>query len=156
MSVLLRTAQHEGSAEVRRAHAGPGGWYSVEVMCHALNTASMQKKGRIEHVLELRPLYLDPQLIHICSGAIVNIDNQHWIAIRSIGGQIWKLDSLSKYPEKLAQNEYISLVNKRRASYPIMMAENMAAATSSVPRENSSPVLPMVDTQETACSSSTG
>ena len=147
----LVSSQREGLNEQRSAHFKPSGWYSSEVMCHALNTASMHKKGRIEHVLELKALYLHPHLIHICIGAIVNIDNKHWCALRSIGGQIWRLDSLNKHPEKLTQNEYIAFVNKRRAAYPIMMAENMASS-SSASHENSSPVLPMVDTQDSVCS----
>ena len=81
----------------------------------------------------------DPDSIHNAIGAIVNKDNTHWVAIRSIGGKLWYFDSKAKQPTKLTHNEYVSFVNSRKAAYPIKFAADM-----SQPATNESPVLPML------------
>ena len=126
----------------------------IEVMAHAINTTSMRKAGRIEYVLELKSLYLQPEIIHTCIGAIVNVRSEHWVALRSFAGQIWFLDSLERSPRKLSQEDYVAYVNKHKAAYPITFAENIGfASTSRSSLDDSlggSPVLPMLGSQD-AC-----
>ena len=71
-------------------------------------------------------------------GAIVNKDTKHWLALRSIGGKIWKFDSSEKHPIQLSQNDYVSFINERKASYPITIAEDTSQSS------NDSPILPTV------------
>ena len=134
----LISAKHDGLHEIRSMHAISSGWYSSEVMSHAINTASMSKSGTVRYVMELKPLLADPNVIHTAVGAIVNKDNTHWVAIRSIGGKIWYYDSKAKQPTRMTQNEYVSFVNTRKAAYPIRFADDMSQSI------NESPVLPMI------------
>ena len=50
----------------------------------AISSVSMRKAGKVEYVLQLRPLYVEPARIHHCVGAIVNIDDQHWVALKAV------------------------------------------------------------------------
>ena len=134
----LKSSKREGLIEIRSLHAKASGWYSSEVMAHAINTASMSKFGTVRYVMELKPLLADPNVIHTAVGAIVNKDNTHWVALRSIGGKIWYYDSKAKQPTRMTQNEYVSFVNIRKAAYPIRFADDMSQST------NESPVLPMM------------
>lgn len=144
----LESSRREGLHERREDNMKPTGWYSIEVLAHAINTTSMRRKGRIEYVIELKALYLHPELIHTSSGAIVNIENKHWVAVRSIAGQIWLLDSLYS-PSRMTEAQYLSFVTLRKAAYPITLAINMAASSTSRSSldDVNSPVLPtMQDT----------
>ena len=85
-------------------------------MAHAINTTSMRKAGRVEYVLELKSLYLQPEIIHTCIGAIVNLRSEHWVALRSFAGQIWFLDSQERSPIKLTHEDYVAYVNKHKAA----------------------------------------
>jgi hypothetical protein len=86
----------------------------------------------------------------------------HWVAVRSIGGQIWFLDSQEKRPSKMRDDEYRKFLLKRRAAYPIVWAEDMkkAGVSDEVPpasgasssQDGSAPVLPLTR-QDTADSS---
>jgi hypothetical protein len=77
----------------------------------------------------------------------------HWVAVRSIGGQIWFLDSQEKRPSKMRDDEYRKFLLKRRAAYPIVWAEDMkkagvsdevpAASGASPSQDGSAPVLPL-------------
>ena len=49
----------------------------------------------------------DPLNPNSFAGAIVNKDTR-WIALRSIGGKIWKFNSCDKHPTQLSQNDYVS------------------------------------------------
>ncbi len=118
-------------------------------MAHAINTTSMRKAGRIEFVLELKSLYLQPEIIHTCIGAIVNLRSEHWVALRSVAGQIWFLDSQERSPIKLSHEDYVAYVNKHKAAYPIKFAENVGFASTSRSSLDE-PVLPMLGSQD-AC-----
>ena len=122
-------------------------------MAHAINTTSMRKAGRIEYVLELKSLYLQPEIIHMCVGAIVNLRSEHWVALRSVAGQIWFLDSVAPSPRPLSHEDYLAYVNKHKGAYPIKFAENIGSAlTSRSSLDDSpggSPVLPVAASQDT-------
>ncbi len=134
----LTTTKHEGLNEIRSMHAKPSGWFSSEVMSNAINTTSMRRFGSVRYVMEIKPLLIDPNIIHRVIGAIVNKDNNHWVALRSINGKIWYFDSKAKHPTTMTQNEYVSFVHLRKAAYPIRFADDMSQST------NESPILPMV------------
>jgi hypothetical protein len=134
----IRSSNHEGLHEIRSMHAKRTGWYSSEVMAHAINTTSMRQFGNVRYVMDIKPLIVDPNIIHTSLGAIVNIDNNHWVAIRSIGGKIMLFDSKDKIPRQYSQNDYVAFINKRRAAYPIRAADNMSQST------NDSPILPFM------------
>ncbi len=150
----IENSQRESLFETRGANAKANGWYSIEVLAHAINTTSMRKANRIEYTLELKSLYLQPEIIHTCVGAIVNLRSEHWVALRSIAGQIWFLDSLERSPRKLSREGYIAYVNKHKAAYPIIFAERIGfASTSKSSLDDSlggSPVLPVLGSQDTA------
>ena len=144
----LKSSRHEHLFEQRAEHIGPSGWYSSEVMAHAINTTAMRKKGKIEWVLELKPLHKHPELIHTSLGAVCNISNNHWVALKCVAGQIWLLDSL-RMPAPLTQNEYVAFINKRKASYPIRLADCMKMQETQPMSQSSSssacsPLLPML------------
>ena len=134
----IRSSNHEGLHEIRSMHAKRTGWYSSEVMTHAITTTSMRRFGNVRYVMDIKPLIVDPNIIHTSLGAIVNIDNNHWVAIRSIGGKIMLFDSKDKIPRQYSQNDYVAFINKRRAAYPIRAADNMSQST------NDSPILPFM------------
>ena len=128
----LEASKREGLYETRRKHCSDTGWFSVEIMCHAVNTTSMQKKGRVEYEVKLNALYNHLHLIYISLGAIVNINNEHWVALKSIGDVIWLLDS-EKQPMEITYEEYSNYVHKHRAAYPIFVAESMTYETPALP-----------------------
>ena len=122
---LLETARQEGSREVRADHARANGWYSSEAIANAVTTVSMHHAGHVEYCMRLQPLYLSPSDIHGCVGAVVNINDLHWVAVKSVGGQIWFLDSQERQPSKMKDEQYKKFLSKRRAAYPIVWAEDM-------------------------------
>ena len=129
----IATRKQEGLHELRSTHVKSTGWYSREVMTECLSSTSNHR-----YVLEMKALLTNPTKIHTSVGAIVNKDNKHWLALRSIGGKIWKFNSSEKSPTQLSQNEYVSLINERKASYLINIAEDTSQST------NDSPILPTV------------
>ena len=147
LQIFLASSQQEGLHDSPALHSRPGGWYSSEVIAQAISAISMRKAGKVEYDLKLQPLYVDPVLIHRCVGALVNLDDEHWVALKAISGKIWLLDSLKKKPRLLQEGEYLAYVNKRRAAYPIYWAEDMGLPGESIsgsPGENAGPALPLL------------
>ena len=91
--------------------------------------------------MSLQPLYVSPLEIHACVGAVVNKDNEHWVALKSVSGEVWCLDSLER-PRKMPKDEYAKFIETRRAAYPIYLAEQMTAS-SGAPSFGDSPLLPL-------------
>lgn len=100
------------------------------------------KAGRIEYEMNLRPLYLWPEVIHTCRGAIINEDNTHWVALRSVGGKIWFLDS-RQAPMVFSNEQYLKYINKRRGAYPILSAGEQMVSLSQSSSSDSSVILPI-------------
>ncbi len=140
----LVSARREGLYEPRSENWKPGGWFSSEVIAHALNTTSMSKNGKILYVLELKALYTEPEKIHNVIGALVNLASNHWIALRSVAGQIWCLDSLEESPTKMSFEQYKGFINQHKAAYPIKHADDMRASPSAGSAADGSPLLPLV------------
>ena len=100
-------------------HVEPGGWYSSEVMANALRTISMERFDRVTFHMELQPLCESPAELHAARGAIVSVD-RHWVALRSISGEVWRLDSLDAEPECLTNEQYVQFVTENRLAYKII------------------------------------
>ena len=130
--------------EEREQHAKKTGWFSSEVLATAVTTTSMRTVGKVEYVMRLQPLYVSPSDIHSCTGAVVNIDNKHWVALKAVSGEVWFFDSQLRGPSKMTQAEYMKFVEKRRAAYPIFWAEDMTVSSSA--SRGDSPALPLEET----------
>jgi hypothetical protein len=141
----LISARREGLLEPRSENYKPGGWFSSEVIAHALNTTAMNKHGKILYVLELKTLYLEPTKIHGVIGALVNLGNTHWAALRSVAGQIWYLDSLEQNPSQMSFDQYCIFINKHKAAFPIRHADDMRveAQPSAGSAASAPPLLPL-------------
>ena len=118
----LATSRMEGSVEVRAEHARPSGWYSSEVMSKAVDTTSMRQAGRIEYKIILEPLHVNPSTLRGCVGAVVNIRNRHWVALRCDTGVTWLLDSQEHGPQVLSEAEYKAFIRKHKNTFPIFAA----------------------------------
>jgi hypothetical protein len=107
-------------------HARQDGWYSDEIIAKAVVTTSMRREGRVEFDMRIQPLSTRPHMLHAARGAVVNIEGRHWVALRSVAGQVWLLDSLLSEPQPL--QDYEAFVRKHKHAYPIFDAEQMPAA----------------------------
>ena len=121
----LRASQQEGSAERREDHVASSGWYSSEVMALAVTSTSLRRVGRVEHVMTLEPLHVSPERLHDAAGAVVNVGGTHWVALRSVKGQVVRLDSQAGAPQPLNGGEYKSFVSKH-PSFVIELADCMS------------------------------
>ena len=147
----LVSSRHEGMLEIRRAeHAKPSGWYSIEVMCHAMNTTSMRVAGKVEFALSLEPLHVNPNALRTSVGAVVNIKNRHWVALKRDGEQVWLLDSQEPMPSRLTEAEYKVLIFRYRNAFPIRRVEDMESSCARTLRRklSSSSVMPSTATSE--------
>jgi len=120
---FLSMTRRGGLREIRDDHTKPSGWYSIAVMGHAINTTSMRHAGRIEYTLSREPLRITPNIIHRCVGAIVNIRNRHWVAVRFINRVLWLLDSQEYVPQIISDAEYKAFVRKHEHAFPVFVAE---------------------------------
>ena len=82
---------------------------------------------------------------------------QHWVALRSVKGQVFCLDSEEPKPCLMTDKQYHDFVQKHKSSFPIVWAEDMkrkrteadtAPSSSSSSLDHSSPVLPIPESQE--------
>ena len=123
----LERATQEGSPEPRSLHVAPGGWYSSEVLVQAITSTSMNRVGKVEYCLSLASLRENPGLLRTegIVGAIMNINNKHWVALRCVSGQIWYLDSQLERPRKLSEKDYVKRVRKSKGTYCIELAKDM-------------------------------
>eukprot|EP00972_Heterocapsa_arctica_P013186 1937738-Heterocapsa_arctica.AAC.1 len=79
----------------------------------------MKHAGRLEYKLTLEPLCENPAWLHHATGAIVNKDNNHWVALRSVAGQVHLLDSMNASERIMAPEAYLAFVRRHRSSYCI-------------------------------------
>ena len=123
----LLEAEREGFPEQESDHTAPGGWYSSEVLAFAVRSTSLQRNGRVEYDMSLTPLLENPSQLHHVAGAVANLDNRHWVALRSVGGHVWCLDSVREAPHLLTPEAYMAFVRRHRNSFPILKLELPAA-----------------------------
>ena len=57
-------------------HYKTGGFYSSEIIAHALSMTTMSRHSKILYTLSLKPLHAEPERIHAVIGAIVNLANR--------------------------------------------------------------------------------
>jgi len=120
--VYLASKRMEGSVEIRAEHARPSGWYSSEVLGEAVNATSMRRVGRVEYIMSLQQLSVNPSILRSCVGAVVNVCNRHWVALRYDAGVIWLLDSQEHRPQALSETEYKAFILKHKNSLPLFAA----------------------------------
>ncbi len=113
-STLPSAPGEAASPEIRANHERAGGWYSVEVMAFAL-------RRTFRYELLPRPLYRNPNVLYDAStvGAIVNLGNTHWVALKLVHHSIWLLDSLYE-PKMLEYDDYVAYIHQHEGSYPIV------------------------------------
>lgn len=147
----MRVMKWEQCPEKLSEHVSRGGWYSSEVMAHAMNTTSMKKAGKVEYKLGLEPLHKNPDRIYSPSviGAIVNKQNVHWVAIRFIVGKLFLLDSQRGRPIVMSERDYRYFVKKHDYAYCLELADDMSLPSGAVesgstaaPHASASPLLP--------------
>ena len=120
--IFLRDAAVDGVTDERAMHEGPGGWYYSEVMAQAVTSTCMSKFGRVLHIMQLEPLHVNPNSLLGSLGAVVNVRNVHWVALRWCKEKVWLLDSLEPPPRSLTWREYLEFVNRHKDAYRIEMA----------------------------------
>ena len=72
--------------------------------------------------MSLEPLHVNPTVIRGCVGAVVNIRNRHWVALRCDAGHIWLLDSQEPEPQILSETEYKAIIRRHRNAFPLFVA----------------------------------
>ena len=101
----------------RHQHEHANGWYSSAVLSMALRRTLHFELGL---GLQLRHNMNILRADHVV-GAVVNVRNQHWLALKRVGGAIWLLDSLS-LPAVLSDHEFEDLVRLHPHAYAIHRA----------------------------------
>ena len=124
----MAEAAREGNEERLSDHMSPGGWYSSEVLAFAVTSTTLNRAGCVKFAMKLEPLKDNPQNIHHITGAVVNQDNRHWVAIRSVGSNIWLHNSLEEHPRMLSDNEYRSFISAFPHAYPMTVASREVEA----------------------------
>ena len=94
-----------GGAETLENHVATSGWYSTEVIALVMST-SLRRSGSMEYVMSFEPLHLKPERLHCAVGAVVNVGGNHWVALRSVKGQVLQIDSQGGDPRPLTSVEY--------------------------------------------------
>eukprot|EP00973_Karenia_brevis_P017764 2440776-Karenia_brevis.AAC.1 len=94
-------------------------------MQHIVDTTLMRVAGRIEFVWDNNTLYANPDALRTSVGAVINIQNKHWVALRRIGEQVWLLDSQEPSPHPFTNSEYKAFISKHREAFPIRQAMEM-------------------------------
>ena len=131
--VFLQESEREGNPQEREDHEAPNGWFSYHVMTKALTNTAMTHMSRVMYVMDEQPLHAQPNRIHHSKGAIVNIDDSHWVALRAVAGQVWLLDSLKPAPTLLTQDQYVNFVRVHPYAFAITDAPLNCAADASMP-----------------------
>ena len=97
----------------RADHELANGWYSEAVLAMAL-------RRTMQYRLLLQPLSQNPHILAdpAIAGAIVNKDNEHWVALKRVDGHIWLLDSCHT-PVVLTDDAYLAFIRAHKHSYPV-------------------------------------
>ena len=78
--------------------------------------------------MSLKPLHAKPAALQACLGAVVNLENIHWVALRWLGGRVRLLDSQASSPTSLTWGEYLVFISSHRHAYHIEVAPNAGNA----------------------------
>ena len=121
VTARLQEAAHEGLPEQRPHHVALGGWYSSEVMAMALQRTPLQNDGRLKWELALQPLDVNPDSLPAAVGAISNIANRHWVALKVVDEKIWLLDSMREGPLEMSVEEKSEHLHHHPWTYVIFL-----------------------------------
>ena len=88
----------------------------------------MSKFGRVKHIMQLEPLHVNPNSLLGSLGAVVIMRNEHWVALRWCGENVWLLDSQEPRPRSLTWREYLDFVNRHKDAYRIEMAPALTSS----------------------------
>ena len=98
-------------------HMRAGGWYSHSVLATVLgNTAPRHSELRLAALKEGEY----DALLHNTriTGALVNQDNTHWIALVKHAGLLWKVDS-RLFPTPLGREAFRDLLRQHPHTFPV-------------------------------------
>ena len=123
INAYLETARHKGLLEIRAMHKKSNGWYSKEVLAQALTTISIGRPGVGGYVLDLEPLFHNPEKIKISVGSVININNSYWVALRWMHDRVWLLDAEEKSPILLTWQSYTMFIHVHNHAYCIKEAQ---------------------------------
>ena len=126
--VYLKSARHKGLVEVRATHEKPNGWYSTEVLAQAVTTRSLSVAGHVEYALNWEPLRFNARALQTSVGAIVNVDNMHWVALKWVDNHVWLLDEQEPRPIAMSWQSYVFFIHRHRDAYRIEVASEGPAA----------------------------
>ena len=114
--------ENQGLHDLPADHVGEGGWYSAEVLATALQSVAMAKFDRVMWNMPLLPATSAAQL-HEAVGVLQHRPGPpgHWVALRSVDGHIFELDSLKEEPKHLSDEEAELLLMRYPASYAVML-----------------------------------
>ena len=102
-------------------HVSTGGWYSHNVPAQAIQETVPPRWRLLLTPLRAPDLYMflnDPLIL----GALVNMNNTHWIALVKHGTFLWRVDSL-KTPRILTPEALDELLNEHPNAYPLVLNE---------------------------------
>ena len=105
----------ETTRERESEHVKPGGWYSHSVLGRALLTATDSQL--LFNTLE-KTAYDALMADEGVTGAVVNQDNKHWIAMVKHNGLLWEVDS-RKAPALMDQQAFRATVERYPSTFAI-------------------------------------
>ena len=109
------------TADSISAHVAPGGWYSHSVLARVLQNTIPPKWSLRLNALSQSEL-LDFCSSPIMAGALLNEDNQHWVAIVRHADCLWHVDSC-KLPRRLRQTDLRNLLGRFPNTFPLLLTE---------------------------------
>ena len=85
-------------------HLQPEGDYSIEIMSMVLRTKALQEVGQLRWQMDIQRATSTRDL-HGCIGAVVNLNGQHWVAVRSLEDGFLYCDSVQAGTRELSNGE---------------------------------------------------
>jgi hypothetical protein len=92
----------------RSDHEKPDGWYSAAVMGRALQRANAYTLLLGLQLKDNPDAIFDPD----AAGAVVNKDNEHWVALKTCGNRVWLLDSLKAEPIPMTHEDFQTFITR--------------------------------------------
>ena len=95
-------------------------------MAKAVTSTSLRHRGRVEYIMSLEPLHVNPEAIVSAVGAIVCIGHRHWVALRYVDGKIWFLDSQEAHPKIYSWTTYATFIKENLGAFYIDFAPDVS------------------------------
>ncbi|CAE7513119.1 prmt1, partial [Symbiodinium pilosum] len=90
-------------------HLAPEGDYSIEVMSMVLRTKAMAEFGQLRWQMDIQRV-MTSQDLHGCIGAVQNLNNRHWVALRQVEATFLYCDSLEAGLRQMTEEELDALL----------------------------------------------